>query len=173
MKLLVRILISIVVLLLLAVALVYIDGSTLPVDHTTTVAGTIAAPPEKVFARIVDVAGGPSWRPAVQKVTVLPSDNGRDHWIEDLGHGQTMTFLAINTVAPTRREVLLDVPGATYGGTWTYDVSPGTTSGTTTLRITESGFIHPPVYRFMMRHVFGMTYNLDHYIHDMQAAVTH
>jgi hypothetical protein len=39
-----------------------------------------------------------------------------------------------------------------------------------TATVTENGFIHPPVYRFMMRHVMGMTDNLNIYLKDIQAA---
>jgi uncharacterized protein YndB with AHSA1/START domain len=170
MKTLGRILLSLVILVAVVLTIAYIDGLTLPVNHTTTVTGTIAAPPAKVFARITDIAAAPTWRHAVQSVTVLPPDNGRDHWIEDLGHGQTMTFLATRTDPPTRRDVLLDLPTPAYGGTWTYLLTPGPTPNTTTLSITETGFIHPPLYRFMMQHLFGMTHNLDQYLSDMRAA---
>ena len=36
--------------------------------------------------------------------------------------------------------------------------------------ITETGFIRPPLYRFMMHHLFGITHNLDQYLADMRAA---
>jgi hypothetical protein len=152
----------------------YADGASLPVDHSISVTGTIPASPAKVFARITTVATAPTWRPAVKSVQVLPPDNGRDHWIEDLGHGQTMTFLALRTDPPStqgqaRRDVLLDVPGAVYGGTWTYQLSPGPSPNTTTLKITETGYIHPPIYRFMMAHIFGPTHNLDEYLKNLQA----
>jgi hypothetical protein len=178
MKLLLRILLSLVVLLVIAAVFAYADGASLPEDHTATVTGTISAPPDAVFARIVDVGAGAAWRPAVKKVTVLAPDNGRDRWVEDLGHGQTMTFLALDTAAPGqpsgtgRREVFLDDPKASYGGTWVYTVAPGPSPNTTALTITETGFIHPPLYRFMMRHVLGMTYNLDQYLKDMRNAFT-
>lgn len=170
MRTLTRILFSLVVLTAVIVALAYIDGLTLPVNHTATVTGTVAAPPDKVFALITNVSAGPTWRHAVKSVTVLPPDNGRDHWIEDLGHGQTMTFLATRTQPPMRRDVLLDLPTPSYGGTWTYLLTPGPTPNTTTLSITETGFIRPPLYRFMMHHLFGMTHNLDQYLADTRAA---
>jgi hypothetical protein len=69
-----------------------------------------------------------------------------------------------------RRDVKLDDQGASYGGTWTYELSPGPSPNTTTLRITETGFIKPPIYRFIMVHVFGPTHNLDQYMKDIQAA---
>jgi hypothetical protein len=156
--------------LVLAGVVVYADGARLPVDHSVSVTGVVAAPQAKVFALITDVAHGSDWRPAVKSVTTLQPDNGRDHWVEHLDHGQFMTFLAVRTEAPTRRDVFLDDPRASYGGTWTYELSPGPSPETTTLRITETGFIKPPVYRFIMAHIFGPTRNLDQYMKDIQAA---
>jgi uncharacterized protein YndB with AHSA1/START domain len=157
-------------LLVLAGVVVYADGARMPYDHTVTVTGVVPAPQQKVFALITNVAHGADWRPAVKSVSTLRPDNGRDHWVEHLGHGQFMTFLATNTEPPTRREVTLDDPKASYGGTWTYVLSPGPSPNTTTLQITETGFIKPPLYRFMMNRVFGPTHNLDEYMKDIQAA---
>jgi hypothetical protein len=162
--------VGILLVLVVGGVIVYVDGARLPVNHSVSVTGIVAAPQDKVFALITNVTHGTDWRPAVKSVTLLTPDQGRDHWVEHLAHGQFMTFLAIRTEAPTRRDVELDDPKASYGGTWTYELSPGPSSGTTTLRITETGFIHPPIYRFMMAHVFGPTYNLDQYMKDMQAA---
>jgi uncharacterized protein YndB with AHSA1/START domain len=158
------------VLLIAGVVVVYADGASLPLNHSVSITGVVPAPPEKVFALITNVANGAAWRPAVKSVTTLRPDNGRDHWVENLDHGQFMTFLAVRTVPPTRREVQLDDPRASYGGTWIYELSPGPSPATTTLRITETGFIKPPVYRFVMAHVFGPTHNLDQYMTDIKAA---
>jgi uncharacterized protein YndB with AHSA1/START domain len=159
-----------VLILVIAGTAIYVDGSRLPVDHTVSVTGVVNAPPEKVFALITNVASAPDWRPAVKSVTVLDKDQGRDHWVEHLSHGQFMTFLATKTQPPIRREVLLDDPKASYGGTWTYELTPGPAPSTTTLKITETGFIRPAVYRFIMYRVIGPTKNLDQYMHDIQAA---
>jgi hypothetical protein len=162
------------VMLVLVVAgvAVYIDGATLPLNHVVSVTGEVPASQEKVFALITNVAKGPDWRPEIKYVTVLDPDKGRDHWVEHLDHNQFMTFLATRTVAPIRRDVQLDDPQAPYGGTWTYELSPGSSPATTTLRITEAGFIKPPIYRFIMAHVMGPTRNLDIYMKDIQTAAT-
>jgi uncharacterized protein YndB with AHSA1/START domain len=161
---------AILFLLVLAGVGVYADGARMPYNHSVTVTGVVAAPQEKVFALITNVAHGADWRPAVKSVTTLAPDNGRDHWVEHLSHGQFMTFLATRTEAPTRREVTLDDPRTSYGGTWTYQLSPGPSPNTTTLQITETGFIKPPLYRFLMNRIMGPTHNLDQYMKDIQAA---
>jgi hypothetical protein len=160
----------ILLVLVLAVAGVYVDGARLPYNHSVSVTGVVPGPRDKVFAIITNVAKGSEWRPAVKSVNVLQPDQGRDHWVEHLKYGQFMTFLATRTEPPVRRDVALDDPKAEYGGTWTYELSPGPDSTTTTLRITENGFIKPPLYRFVMAHVIGPTHNLDQYMTDIQAA---
>jgi hypothetical protein len=160
----------VLILLIAGGAAVYADGAKQPVDHSVSVTGVVEAPQQKVFSIITDVARGSQWRPAVKSVTVLQKDNNRDHWVEHLDHGQFMTFLATRTEPPFRRDVLLDDPKASYGGTWMYELAPGPSPNTTTLKITEAGFIRPPVYRFIMAHVFGMTHNLDEYMKDIQNA---
>jgi hypothetical protein len=170
MKFVLRILLGLAALVVLVVACAYIDGATMPVDHSTTVAGTVNAAPDVVFAKIADIAHGPSWRPQVITVQVLDATPGHEHWVEDLGHGQKMQFTVVRNEPGTRRDVRLDDPGASYGGTWVYELAPGPTPGATTLKITENGYIKPPIYRFIMRHVIGMTYNLDIYLRNMQSA---
>jgi len=160
---------AVLLVLVLAGVAIYADGARLPVNHSVSVTGVVNAPQTKVFALITDVAHGAEWRPEVKSVTTLQPDKGRDHWVEHLDHGQYMTFLAVRTEAPARRDVTLDDPRAPYGGTWSYELSPGPTPATTTLRITETGYIKPPLYRFLMDRVIGPTHNLDAYMKDIQA----
>jgi hypothetical protein len=156
--------------LVLAGVIVYADGARLPYDHTVSVTGVVAAPQDKVFALIANVAKGANWRPEIKSVNTLTPDHGRDHWVEHPRHGHYMTFLAVRSEAPNRRDVELDEPRASYGGTWTYELSPGPSAASTTLRITETGFIRPAIYRFVMAHIMGPTHYLDVYMKDIQAA---
>jgi hypothetical protein len=169
-----KIAVAVLAVLVVAVAVVLLLGALQPLNHTTTVTGTIQATPQHVFNIITDLPAAPTWRHAVKSVQVLPTDEGRDRWVETLDHNQKMAFLALRTMPPTPdghalREVRLNDPGASYGGTWTYTIAPGPTPSTTVLQITETGFIKPWLYRFMMAHVVGMTRNLDQYMHDLQA----
>jgi hypothetical protein len=173
MKIVLRILLGLFTLAIAVFAVAYLDGVTLPVNHSTTVTGTVNAAPAMVFAKLADVANGPSFRPEVKSVKVLDATPGHERWIEDLGRRQTMSFQVVKNTPPTRRDVKLVDPKAAYGGAWVYELTPGPTPGTTTLTITEIGFIHPPVYRFVMQHVIGMQYNLNIYLKDMQKAFPH
>jgi len=160
----------VVLVLLIAGGLIYADGARMPATHSVSVTGVVQAPPEKVFGLITDVKNGDNWRPEVKSVTTLAPDHGRDHWVEHLAYHQYMTFLAVDTVPSTLRRVKLDDPKAAYGGTWTYELAPGPTAESTTVKITEDGYINPPVYRFVMARVMGPTKNLDTYMKNLQAA---
>jgi len=160
----------VVVLLIAGGIATYAVGAREPVNHSVTVSDVVDAPQQKVFSLIADVAHGDDWRPAVKSVTVLQPDNNRDHWVEHLAHGQYMTFLATRNEPPYRREVMLDDRNASYGGTWVYELSPGPSENTTILKITESGYIHPPAYRFLMRNVIGLNHHLNEYMRDIKAA---
>jgi hypothetical protein len=173
MKILLRTVLSVIGVVAFVALAAFALGATMPIDHSVSVSGEVAAPPAKVFALITDIAAGASWRPEVKSVAVLPKDNTRDAWIEDLGSGEKMKFLALTTVPPDATGHALrkvETKDPSYGGTWTYDLSPGVSPDTTTLKITEDGYINPPIYRFMMKYVFGPTKNLDDYMKHIQAA---
>ena len=173
MKTLWRTLLGLAALLVLVGIIAYADGASLPVNHVVSVNGMVSAPPTKVFELITGVAAAPTWRHEVKSVNLLPPIEGREHWVEDLGHGVQMNFIATRTdpvsaEGTARRDVLLN--DASYGGTWTYELTPGPTADQTNLKITETGYINPPIYRFMMAHIFGMTKNLDQYMTEIKAA---
>ncbi len=173
MHILLRIVLAAVAVVAVVVVIAYADGATLPVNHSVRVSGTVNAPPEAVFARILDIANGAAWRPWVKSVEVLPQDNGRDAWIEVIGRGERMKFLALATTpvdAAGRATRVVETKQPSYGGTWTYALTPGPTPGTTTLTITEDGYLNPPIYRFIMAHIMGPTKNLSEYLSNMQAA---
>ena len=175
MKTLRRSLLGTIIVLVFVAAAVYVDGAMLPVNHLATITDVVDAPPAEVFALITGVAEVPSWRKSVGEVTLLPEVDGHERWIEAVDAGEKMTFTAIRTEPVDahgvgRRDVLLNDPDAEFGGTWTYMLAEGASPNQTQLSITEAGFVHPPVYRFMMRHVFGTTANLNQYMDDLKAA---
>jgi hypothetical protein len=173
MKTLLRIVLSVIGVIALVVLVAFAIGATLPVEHSVSITGTVAAPPAKVFALITDVANSPKWRPQVKTVEVLPKDNSRDQWVEDYGSGQTMKFLAITTapVGPNGSAVRkVKTDGKDFGGSWTYELSPGPTANSTTLKITENGYINSAFFRFVMAYISGPTKNLDDYMKALQAA---
>jgi hypothetical protein len=54
-----------------------------------------------------------------------------------------------------------------FDGTWTYEFLPAASG--TTLRITESGRVHPPFFRFVSRYLIGHTRTLDDFLAGLRA----
>ena len=174
MKILLRIVLSVVGLAIFVGLGAFALGATMPEDHVASITGTVNAPPAKVFAIICDVAKLPTWRSSVKSVEVLPKDNFRDAWVETYGPNQTMKFIALTTAAPDatgKGDRNVETKDPTFGGSWDYRISPGPTANTTTLAITENGYIKSPIFRFLNKYVYGPTKNLDQYMADLQARV--
>jgi hypothetical protein len=165
---------SLLAALFLVLIVVLVIGVRLPRNHSTTVTGTVETTPRRVFAIVTAVEDTPKWRKEVLSVQILPNQDGRERWVETLAHNHKMSFLALRTIPPTPdghalRQVQLNDPSASYGGTWTYKIIPGPSPNQTVLQITEDGFIKPWLYRFAMVHLVGMRSNLENYMHEIQA----
>ena len=146
------VLIASAILILILVVVVAI-GAMLPVQHVASRSAVLAAPPETVWQLITDVSGFPSWRGDVKRVERLPDRDGRAVWAEETTSGRIT--LAVDHAEPPRLLVLrIAEPDLPFGGTWTYELSPGD-RGATVLKITENGEVYNPLFRFMSRFVFG------------------
>jgi len=167
-----RITLGLVVFLILVFSVAWLRGNSLPVHHTTTVAGEVNASPEKVWQLITTVPAQTTWRTGLVSIEPLAAEAGKEHWREHLAHNQTMDFVADETVPITRRVVRLDLPDASCTGSWIYELTPGVTPPTPHVSITEDGNIYPAIYRTLMNDVIGMKSNLNQYLTDLQKAAS-
>ena len=147
--------------LISVIVLVAIIGALLPRDHVATMTATIAAPPDKVWAALTDVAAYPQWRGDVQKVDVLTSPLS---WREHTKRGD-MT-LATEIFEPPRRMVCrIQDKGMPFGGAWEYQLAPAPgDANKTVVTITERGWVSNPIFRFVSRYVMGHYATLDSYL---------
>ena len=150
------------------VLLVVLIGLFLPVRHTATVAGELAASTDEVWDVITDVEHFPEWRPGVDRVERLEPIAGWPAWREDGPQG-ALTF-AVAAVEPRRRLVTEIVDqGLPFGGRWTYLLEPA--GARTRLTITEDGFIHHPIYRFVSRFFIGYESTAQAYLDAVSARI--
>ena len=131
-------------------------GYALPQDHVASVARHVPHQPAAVFARIIDVARYPEWRPEVGKIEVLSS--APLTWREHSG-GDVITYELVEQVQPERVVTRIADPELPFGGTWTYELRRDGTG--THVTITERGEVYNPVFRFMSRFVFGHTATME------------
>jgi Polyketide cyclase / dehydrase and lipid transport len=139
--------------------LVVIIGAFLPQKHTVSRSVSLHHSADTVWALI---AGPPTWRPDVKNYQELPPHEGHRRWQETDKHGQTITFEAMESVAPLRLVTRIADRKLPFGGSWTYEIAPAAQS--CTLTITENGEVYNPLFRFVSRFVIGHTATLDAYI---------
>lgn len=157
----------IIVAVLVALGLiVFAVGATLPVNHTASRQITLRQPAATVFALINDPASFPSWRTKVEKVEILPDQNGHRVFRETGGDGAIL--YEVDTAFPNERLVTrIADKSLPFGGKWTYTLAQ--TGNSTVLRITEDGEVYNPVFRFISRFVLGHATTIDRYLRDVAA----
>ncbi len=166
MKWIFRILGIIVALALCVVAI----GALLPRGHVVSRQATFHQTPEAIWQAIMDYQKFPTWIKGVARVEPFKSADGNPGWTEVLSSGMRIP-LEITAQDPPRRLVTrIADPKLPWGGTWTTEITPapgGSIAGTTTMRITEDGYVNNPLFRFLSRFVFGYTDTLDSYMNSL------
>lgn len=146
------------------VSLVVIIGWLLPRRHRVSRSLSVARSPQLIWNLIT---GPPLWRPEIRGYQPLPPNDGHRVWRETNGHGQLITYEAIESTPPSRLVVKIADPSLPFGGTWTYIITP--TAEGCTLAITEDGEIYNPIFRFFARLIFSPTATIDAYFKAMTA----
>jgi hypothetical protein len=140
-------------------------GYALPVKHRASSEATYRASPEALYALITNVDSFPSWRSGLKSVERLPAAEGRTRFRETSGDG-TISFI-VDTAEVNRRLVTrIDDKSLPFGGSWTYELVPGS-DGRTTLRIVEDGEVYNPVFRFVSRFFMGHDSTIKRYLADV------
>lgn len=150
-------------LALLVLGLVLV-GLMLPVEHRASRERAYAVAPEVIFSAITAPAEYPQWRSGVERVEILADEAGKVRFRE-IGSDGAIAYVFEET-APTSRVVTrIADPSLPFGGTWTFELSP--VDGGTSVRITEDGEVHNPVFRFVSRFVMGHHAGIERYLADL------
>ena len=117
------------------IGLVALTGAMLPVAHVATRSVRFRQPPEAVWNAL------------------SPGTSQRQFRQDDVNYEVTESV-------PNRKLVTrIADRNLPYGGSWTYEIQPE--SGGSSLRITESGEVYNPVFRFVSRFIIGHTATID------------
>jgi uncharacterized protein YndB with AHSA1/START domain len=151
------------------VALIAIVGLLLPRNHVETRSATVAAPPERVFAIVTNVADYPRWRRSLSAIEVQPPVDGRLRWVEVSG-GDRLPLEIVERDAPRRVVTRITDPALPFGGTWTFELAPDGQG--TRVTITERGEIRNPIFRALARFVFGYATTMETWLADLATTST-
>jgi hypothetical protein len=140
-------------------AIVVMIGAALPKNHVASRTIQVRAAPDAVFALI---AGPSDWRGV--KYELIAQSPLR--WRET-DSSNVITYERVETRPPKRIVNRIADPKLPFGGSWTYEVSPGQDG--TELVITENGEVYNPLFRFVSRFIMGHTATIEKYQRDLTA----
>ena len=143
------------------ILLIGIVGMLIPKAHVASRKARFNQTPETVWDAITDFQGQPSWRTGLTRVERLPDRDGKAVWRETNRRTAPLTMM-IMTSDPPHRMVGQIVDNKSFGGTWTYEITP--TERGCELTITENGEIYNPIFRVFARFVFGYTATMETYL---------
>lgn len=147
-----RIIIGMLIVIAGLFAVVYGVGSSLPEEHVAAVRAEFSASPEELFATVADYRAHPEWRPSVDRVEEIPTEDGRVAWVE-MGVTGPLPMELTESEPPTRLVATILSDGLPFGGRWIYEIEPTATGATVT--ITEEGEVYSPIFRFVSRFLMG------------------
>jgi uncharacterized protein YndB with AHSA1/START domain len=169
-KTILLILLALVVLVLLAGLVLYLIGRSLPERHTASLTVHLPAKRTVVWATVTDYAKMPEWWPAVKAVRLETKPGGEIiTWNKD-SHGQEVGFRTKEEQAPTRlvREIVGD--DLPFGGTWTFALEDD--GDGTRLRLTEDGFIKPPLFRAVAQYFLKLDATMKDFVVHLEKRVS-
>ncbi len=143
------------------ILLVVVIGMFIPKAHVASRKARFNQTPAIVFDAITDFQGQPGWRTGLAKVERLPDREGNAVWRETSKRTGPLAMM-VTTSDPPERLVMQIVDNKSFGGTWTYQITP--TDGGCELTITEGGEIYNPIFRVFARFVFGYTATMETYL---------
>ncbi len=151
-----------------AVMIVLLVGSGLPVEHSATVDRVVPGGSTEVWSVITDIERFPEWRPGVDSVVRLEDRNGLPVWRES-GSAGRLTLSVVWFEPPDRMVVRVSDDDSAFGGSWTWELSPAGEAGHTRVTVTEDGEVYSPLFRFVSRYVTGHERTLRRYLEALEA----
>jgi hypothetical protein len=142
------------------IAVAALIGAMLPKGHVAARQARLRQPADVVFRIVSDFASGPTWRPGVKKVEVLPPRDGKAVYREWGENGALV--MQVDESAPPTRLVSRIVDNGAFGGTWTYELTPEGEG--CRLTITERGEVYNPLFRLLGRLFFSPTAPMEKYL---------
>lgn len=146
------------------IAVIATIGLMLPRDHVAARSARLNAPPDSVWAALVNTEDYPRWRSDVMKVEELPAVNGRRSWRESAKEN-SITFVADEEQMPAKLVTRIADDDLPFGGRWEYSLAPD--GAGTRITITEKGWVSNPIFRFVSHFVLGQTATMDTYLRSL------
>lgn len=143
-------------------------GLLVPRNHVATMFIDLAAPREKVWALVSDVANTHKWRSDITAIRVMPGPPAPVRFVEVSSMGE-VPFEVVSQTAPSVQVVRVIDDDQPFGGTWMWNLHPAGTG--TRLSVTETGFVKSPIFRAMGLVFFSPTDTIESYLRALAKAL--
>jgi uncharacterized protein YndB with AHSA1/START domain len=160
-----RVALVVALILVLAIAGVWLVGLMLPVEHVAAQSRWLSAPRDSVWRTITNVRSFPDWRRNLDSVELLEPTLA---WRE-FGDFGAITFRADALEPPDRFVARITDLDLGFGGRWIYTLADS--AGGTTITIVEEGEITNPMFRTISRFVTGHEGTMEAFLDDLGAYV--
>jgi uncharacterized protein YndB with AHSA1/START domain len=156
-----RIVIGIVLGLVAIVGIVFVVGLILPREHRAASRISLRRPPGEVWPVVRDPGSLVGTWSDLKSARRLPDQGGKEVWEQNAG-GFPLKLIIDESTPPSRLVMRIDASAdATFGGIWTYEISPA--AGGSMVTVTEAGYVNNPLFRTMMK-VMGVHKTADGYL---------
>lgn len=167
---------STLIIVVALIALTVIIGYLMPVRYEGQTVVEFEGNAQQVWEALQDVEAHPVTGKMMKSVEVLPSEDGRPVWAEDIGHGEVITVRTTEHEPP--RHMVREMSSATVNmkSRWEYAIETAgegcrvTLSGTTDIEI---GTWHTPIFRVMMVVGGGVKKGLDTQLKMVASSLAH
>lgn len=145
----------------------FLVGRALPEDHVASRMIRLQRNADRVWKEITTVDKFAEWRgPPLEGVERLPDrPGGKAAWVERWKGMGRVTFEVVEQDPPRRLVTRIVDQSLPFGGGWTFEVEGFERSSTVT--ISETGVIKPPLFRFLARFLLGYTSSIDQYLREL------
>ncbi|MDJ0839583.1 MAG: SRPBCC family protein [Acidobacteriota bacterium] len=145
-------------------ALLYLVGLFIPREHKFSESILLPQPPPVVWSRISDIGATPAWRTGLARIEPLPPRGGKPAWFASGDFGELV--YVIEESLPPRKLVSRVEESKDFSGAWTFTLEAS--GNGTLLTITEEGEIYNPVFRAMLKLVYGYGISIRLYFQDLE-----
>lgn len=143
------------------IALLWLIGSRLPRSHHATSRIRLTQPPEAVWPVVRSLETVSGWWPEVKRSVRLADQAGLQRYQHTLDNFAMILLVTEDQPPQLLRTTIDSPPGAPFGGSWIYDLTPSGTG--TVIQVTEEGWIDNPFFR-LMAGIMGFHRTLDSYL---------
>jgi hypothetical protein len=147
--------------------LLFLVGLFLPARHRAQVEARFAQPCEVVWQTITDLEATPTWRRGLDSINREADRDGKPVWRLEGDFG-TMVY-QVDLMNPPERYVNRVVDHEGFGGTWTFALADA--GADCRLRIEEDSEVTNPIFRTMIRFVYGYGTSMENYLEDLAAVL--